>query len=301
MVVQKRSVLGHSVAVVRDVALLLRKTKVVLALVIIFLALRITLPFFVAPEQTPSDPETLRQLSKCAAGTLASCGSRTRQYTLTGFQALMTVVAQYAVAIGVIRVLIGNEQQGHSGMKVTFRPRPSQAATLLCLCVANAALMTTTAGSSIGFGWALAAGASFLISYITCYVVPALAIYDTGLRGGTSAAVRAISLTWNADAFAWSGIWLTTGVFAVVSAIPAIIAAKVADASPHGWGHRVGRISNLALGIPAQILAECVSAAFVTSILYVVATRSFPSEIRQDALATVCGQKVVDYVAESTD
>ena len=135
-------------------------------------------------------------------------------------------------------------------------------------------------------------GASFGLSYVLSYAVPAAAVYRTGMFRAFHRSYQAFRRTFGADLFAWSGVWLVTGLVALVTAVPE--AFDLYSPGSRARGGLAGRVTGWVLVIPVSLAALALSAGFCTVIFFALTRNRAPAEYSKSAVETVCGLQLDD-------
>ena len=143
------------------------------------------------------------------------------------------------------------------------------------------------------FSTLIRTGAAFGVSYALSYAVPAAAVYRSGMFHAFRRSYEAFRKTFGADLFAWSGVWLITGVVALVTSIPE--AFDLYSPGTTGRGHGVvGRLVGWALVLPVSVGALALSAGFCTVIFFALTRNCAPGGYPKAAVETVCGLQLDD-------
>ena len=142
------------------------------------------------------------------------------------------------------------------------------------------------------FATLIRTGASFGLGYALSYAVPAAAVYRTGMFRAFHRSYQAFRRTFGADLFAWSGVWLITGVVSLLTAAPEAFDLYTPGSTEQGGFIR--RVLGWAFVIPLSLGALALSAGFCTVIFFALTRNQAPSEYSKPAVETVCGLHLDD-------
>ncbi|MBI4884490.1 MAG: hypothetical protein HY826_10610 [Actinobacteria bacterium] len=224
------------------------------------------------------------------AGRAGSPGAHSRLRPLMiGVRLMATLCVQFIVASWLYSRWIG---QGHNRVRDVWRHLGRRLPAFAC-CAAvlgwlDFATSTSTASSLIR------TVGSFVFGYALSYAVPASAVFNCGMSRAFHRSYQAFRKTFGADLFAWSGVWLVTGVVALVTSVP-----EALDLYTPGSGERpasgiIGRLLGWALVVPISLGALAVSAGFCTVLFFALERNQAPSGYRKHEVETVSGLQLDD-------
>ncbi|CAN5503687.1 hypothetical protein BH10ACT2_BH10ACT2_10510 [soil metagenome] len=202
----------------------------------------------------------------------------------------LMLCVQYIVAAGLYAHWSGDPQARGRHMWKRLTPRlPAFLMWAIVLAWLEYATQTST------FATLIRTGASFALGYALSYAVPAAAVYRTGMFRAFQRSYQAFRVTFGADLFAWSGVWLVTGFVALLTAIPEIFDLYLpgSPGSPPRAGF-VGRLIGWALAIPVSVAALAISAGFCTVIFFALTRNYAPTDYSKHTVETVCGLQLDD-------
>jgi len=222
------------------------------------------------------------------ASKTAEAGDRARfRPVVIAIRLMLVLCVQYVVAAWLYSRWTG--ELSERGRHVWRRLVPRLPAFLFWAIVLGWLDRATQAST---FSTLIRTGASFALGYALSYAVPAAAVYRSGMLHAFRRSWEAFRKTFGADLFAWSGVWLVTGLVALVTAIPE--AFDLYSPGSAARGGLLGRLIGWILVIPLSLGALSLSAGFCTVIFFALTRNQAPTDYPKAAVETVCGLQLDD-------
>jgi hypothetical protein len=279
---KKLGVIHRSVLIVTDVIRSLRSSGALWKAVVFGILARLSVALLSRlgrPQPTTAEMKAFR---RCMAGSAQACGSRWEQLGFELIKATTTAGTQLLVAVVLVR--FRNARSAENSGRAALRPIDA---------LVGALIVGTTQywanRNQDGLRWVIGLALAFVLAYLLSYLIPTLVLHNLALPRATLRAISVIRTTWDADLLSWSAIWITSGVLSLLATLPSKTLDWFSSASTTGPPPRLLLILNLVLAVPAEVVAEAVSAGFVTVIIWTLRTGSYPEGFRAEALDVVLG------------
>ena len=130
---------------------------------------------------------------------------------------------------------------------------------------------------------------SFAFSFVVYYAVPAAAVYQCGVFRAIQRSYVAFRATFGTDLLAWSGMWIISGIAALISIVPESFDLYQTPTRGSQRLSVVGRVFNWVALLPVTMVSQAIAAAFVTVIFYAFERNEAPAGYPTHAVETVSG------------
>lgn len=194
---------------------------------------------------------------------------------------------QYVVSAVLFRRWSAQSHDGTVSPRALGRELAVVAPGLALLAALQAALdrqVDTTAWAT-----ALQYSVSFGFSFVVYYAVPAAAVYQCGVFRAIQRSYVAFRATFGTDLLAWSGMWIVSGLAALISVVPESFDLYQ---TPTRGEHRLsiaGRLFNWLALLPVTLVSQAIAAAFVTVIFFAFERNAAPVGYPLHSVETVSG------------
>lgn len=268
---RKRSVIADSLVIVRHSVIDLRVNHLLRRVVLITLS-----GLF------------LLQIASRAAGHDPFGDEREVAHTISmGVRLLAIYYLQYVVSAVLYRRWSRNEQSRFLG----FAAELTRMAPGLALMAAIQATLDrpTSAGP-----WASALQTSVALgfSFVVYYAVPAAAVYRCGAFKSITRSYAAFRATFGTDLLAWSGMWIISGLAALIGVVPEAFDLYETHGSSGLRLSLAGRLFNWLALLPWTMVSQAIAAAFVTVIFFAFDRNRAPDGYPHHAVETVSGLRL---------
>lgn len=136
---------------------------------------------------------------------------------------------------------------------------------------------------------ALQYSVSFGFSFVVYYAVPAAAVYQCGVFRAIQRSYVAFRATFGTDLLAWSGMWIISGIAALISIVPESLDLYQTAGNASRRLSVVGRLFNWLALLPVTMVSQAIAAAFVTVIFFAFERNRAPMGYPVHAVETVSG------------